>query len=103
MLRNETYAGVWHYGRRNATQSKVNAPEDVLAVDVPALVGRQLWEAAQERLTYNRETSRRNRRNEYLLAGRVKCGGCNAKVGGPCPTAGGAKDSLLPVRHQSGQ
>jgi hypothetical protein len=40
ILRNETYAGVWHYNKESE--------DDLIPVQVPAIVSRQLWKAAQK-------------------------------------------------------
>jgi len=82
MLRSETYAGLWHFGRRNprAKKNKNNPPENILSVEVPAIVERSTWEAAQKRLRWNREHATRNRKRPYLLSGLVRCGKCNARA-----------------------
>jgi site-specific DNA recombinase len=82
MLKNETYAGRWHFGRRNAHLKKLNPAEHVLAVDVQAIVDRNLWDAVQKRLITNKQDSKRNRKYEYLLSGRLKCGACTYKMSG---------------------
>ncbi len=83
ILKNETYAGRWHFGRRNNYAKTDNPAENVLTVEVPAIVDRDTWDRAQDQLTVNREQSRRNRKGAYLLAGRLKCGTCNkAKMAG---------------------
>lgn len=91
MLKNETYCGLWHFGRRNTRAKIVNPSDHVLSVEVPAIVDRELWQAAQERLVKNREQARRNRKNEYLLSGRVTCGTCEAKMSGIAPVVSGKK------------
>jgi hypothetical protein len=47
---------------------------------VPAIVSRELWEAAQERCVENKKTSKRNRKYRYLLSGRLTCGECGASL-----------------------
>lgn len=61
-MRSEKYAGWWHYGDYK--------------VEVPALVSRELWEAAQERLSKNKQCSRRNTKYDYLMQFRAyhECG-----------------------------
>jgi site-specific DNA recombinase len=85
MLKSETYAGVWYYGkkRRNDQQETIWNPEDHwLAVEVPPIISRDVWEATQERLVQNKINSRRNRKYDYLMSGRVTCGLCNLKMTG---------------------
>ncbi|MFN8482967.1 MAG: recombinase family protein [Anaerolineae bacterium] len=68
ILSSETYAGIWTYS-------------DVRVV-VPAIVPREVWEAAQERRAYNKEHSSRNTKHQYLLAKRLRCGKCGYKLYG---------------------
>jgi len=84
MLRNETYAGVWRYGKttRKDGQWIQNSDDHLLAVKVPALISRDLWKAAQVRLAENRSNGRCNRKHDYLLSGRVTCGTCGLKMAG---------------------
>jgi site-specific DNA recombinase len=70
MLKKETYAGWWHYGDYK--------------VEVPALVDRDTWEAAQRQLDKNKQRSRRNTKYDYLMQFRAyhDCGykmGCTSK------------------------
>jgi site-specific DNA recombinase len=70
ILANETYTGTWYYGRRNWD------PENRIAVDVPVIVDAQTWELAQERRKKNKREAKRNRKYDYLLAGKLTCGRC---------------------------
>lgn len=89
ILKNETYSGIWHYGKRRRISNENDTDnrrktnkEDLLSVNVPALVSREVWEAAQARMTYNREHAIRNTKHKYLLRRRVTCGKCGLKMGG---------------------
>jgi site-specific DNA recombinase len=85
MLRDDTYAGQWKYGKRHHDQDghwTQNPAESLLSVEVPAIVDLDTWQAAQERMATNKENSRRNRKHEYLLARRLTCGKCGLKVCG---------------------
>lgn len=77
ILKNETYAGVWHYGK--CYQSPTN-PTTI--VEVPPIVSRDLWQAAQDKRFENRKKAKRNRKYDYLLSGRVTCGECGGKMFG---------------------
>jgi site-specific DNA recombinase len=83
MLTNQTYCGVWHYGkrRRDGGEWVCNDSSDHLPVSVPSIVSVDMWEAAQVRLAENR-TQRRPRRYQYLLSGRVTCGEFGLKMAG---------------------
>jgi len=75
ILRNETYAGVWHDNKRK--RGKGRNPEEVwIAVPVPPVVRREVWQAAQEQIANNREKLRRRPKYPYLLSGILRCGSC---------------------------
>lgn len=100
ILRSETYAGVWHYNKKvsaapykirnqNAVRRRINTTQHVRPRDqwvavtgVPAIVTRELWEAAQIQLQKSRQFSTRNRHRPYLLAGLLRCGDCGRAVCG---------------------
>lgn len=82
MIKNETYAGVWHYGKRHTRARKQNPDEHLISVEVPAIVDRKTWQAAQDRLAANKADASRNRKYDYLLTGRVKCGRGNHRLRG---------------------
>jgi site-specific DNA recombinase len=62
----------------------VNDPAEWIAVaTVPAIVNREQFERAQERLAYNQRMARRNNRvHDYLLRGLVSCGHCRRACAG---------------------
>jgi len=81
----ETYAGLWHYGKRYRSQDGrwiQNGGDRLLAVKVPVIVDRKTWQAAQSRLAENRQAGRNIAKYEYLLSGRVTCGTCGLKMVG---------------------
>ncbi len=80
ILRNETYAGTWHYRKETARKDSSVKP---IAVDVPAIIDRETWDQAQRQLEHNKAYARRNRKpGRYLLATRVTCGDCGYKMFG---------------------
>ena len=83
ILSNETYIGVWHYGKQIWSGGKrgTRSTAEQVAVPVPAIVDRETWEQAQARLEYNKQMASRNAKREYLLRGRVRCGCDYAMVG----------------------
>jgi site-specific DNA recombinase len=80
ILRNETYAGVWHYGKRAGRDGRRNSDDHLLAIEVPAVVDRETWEIAQGRLVQNKQDLRRESQWEYLLSRRAFCGECGRKM-----------------------
>jgi site-specific DNA recombinase len=84
ILVNETYSGVWHYGKRSQNTEGLRHKNDhanMIPVLVPSIIPPELWQEAQNRLSYNRENSQRNQKHQYLLSKRIICGVCGYKMG----------------------
>ncbi len=89
---NSTYIGKAPRGRLRVVSGKTStgkqkrthtAPEDVTLLDVPAIVTPELAAMAQGQMRRNRQQSRRNAKNDYLLGGGlIKCGICNHTMSG---------------------
>ena len=76
LLRNRAYIG------ETVIRWQSGGHEDIeVKGATPALVDRDLFEAAQERLRLNRENSRRRAKRHYPLRGMVFCG-CGARMAG---------------------
>lgn len=97
ILKNETYAGTFWANKyvmvkvpgQRKKKRALNPPEQWKAVNVPAIIDREIWEKAQRRLSVGREMSRRSSSHEYLIGRRVKCE-CGYNVQGkPCHTGKG--------------
>lgn len=89
ILKNETYVGVWHYGKTklitlpDGKRKQVRTSrEEWTAVPVPAILDTAVWEAAQAKKRENFNYARRNRKYDYLLSGRLTCGECGTKMHG---------------------
>lgn len=86
ILTNETYIGVWYYGKRK--KSKVDGKWTTIknaspqSTHVPPIVSREEWEAVQTRRGENKKNSRRNTKHDYLFSKRITCGRCGYKIGG---------------------
>lgn len=80
ILANETYAGVWHYGKfANRNGERIaNPAHNWQPVSVPAIIPRGIWVAAQEKRRKNQQTNPRNTRKAYLLGKRATCSLCGA-------------------------
>ena len=76
ILTNETYAGVWRYGKRMGTNGKggIRPLDEQIPVPVLAMIDRKLWTLAQKRREYNKQLSKRNNKHDYLLRGMIRCG-----------------------------
>jgi site-specific DNA recombinase len=77
----ETYAGIWRFGVRIGPTRNERPKEEWIEVEVPALVDRETWEAAQELRGQNKLFSRRNKQHDYLLSGLIRCV-CGRSMGG---------------------
>jgi site-specific DNA recombinase len=106
ILKRETYAGTFYYGKTKNGENgtKIGNPRQTwIPVDVPAIVSRETWEAAQERLATNKRNAKRNTKHDYLLKSRVTCDSCGAMMCAKvskgtylyyfCWTAGGHPDA----------
>jgi site-specific DNA recombinase len=80
ILANETYAGLWHYGKfANQNGKRITNPSHRwMPVAVPAILPRKVWLAAQKRRKENRQINLRNTKNAYLLGKRATCSLCGA-------------------------
>jgi site-specific DNA recombinase len=93
ILRNEAYVGNWHYGKtvmvsdgQEHTRKQKNKcglgkqvarPRDEwIEVSVPAIISREDYDKAQERMKMNIEQAQRSTRHEYLLSKRLRCSVC---------------------------
>lgn len=81
ILKSETYAGTWYYGKtrlvprddgREGKVQRARPREEWLAVAVPPLVEAATWHRAQERLSRRVRAAHSDR--AYLLSGRLFCG-----------------------------
>lgn len=79
ILTSETYAGTWHYGKRN--NDGRNPAEYQIVVIVPAVIDRQTWEVAQQQRKTNSTNAFRNQKYNYLVGKRVTCGKCHKGMG----------------------
>ena len=65
------YKGEQHYGRRTTK----TGGRKVIISEVPALVPKEIWEAAQKTLSGNRLMAK-NTKRYYLLKSVIRCGSC---------------------------
>ncbi|MFN8474895.1 MAG: recombinase family protein [Anaerolineae bacterium] len=82
MIDNETYVGTWYYGkyRKHNDRYSFNPRDHWLPVAVPAIVERDVWDAAQARRAQNKADSPRSLKHDYLLRRRVYCSQCGRKM-----------------------
>ncbi len=99
ILTNETYAGVAYYNKRRSipprdrkkakkyrrsknTSRELRPKEDWIAIPVPSIINREIWERVQSQLHRNARSSPRNTRHPYLLRSMVFCGFCGLPLYG---------------------
>ncbi len=76
ILTNETYTGVWHFGKRRTGgpgQNVTNRPEHLISVEVPAIIDDVAWAVVQERREENKRNVTRSTKYPYLLRGLLRC------------------------------
>ena len=90
LLRNKTYIGEAHYGASYAvvpqkplkqetyrkikkTSRRMRPESEWIIIPTPAIIDRELFMRTQQRLKDNFVMARRNRKNEYLLSGKIRC------------------------------
>ncbi len=98
ILRNKVYIGEAHYGKSYAvvpekpfntekyrkikkTSRRIRPEDEWVKIPVQATIDKNLFIRTQERLRVNFELSKRNRKNEYLLASKIWCVCGNRRVG----------------------
>lgn len=84
ILMNETYAGVWRYGKRDTVGrkgTKKRTDKEQFTVEVPAIVSRDIWEAAASMRERNRSERRHSSDYPYLLKGCIFCEHCGHRMG----------------------
>ena len=84
ILNSETYAGIWHFGKYDARQHR-NPDDRLIAVEVPAIISPEIFEAAQSRMENNQMNSKRSQKYNYLLNRRTVCMSCGYKMNAICP------------------
>lgn len=82
ILTNETYAGVWYYGKNAHSNGKrITHPEHKwVPVQITPIVSRELWKEAQKKRGTNLFIAPRNTKYPYLLAKRLICAICGAPL-----------------------
>jgi site-specific DNA recombinase len=90
LLRSRAYIGEAHWGASYAvapqnpikqetyrkikkTSRRMRPEEEWFIIPVPAIIDRELFGRARAQLDANYALSKRNRKNEYLLAGKIRC------------------------------
>jgi site-specific DNA recombinase len=73
MLKSEKYAGIWRYGTRIGDTRKERPLSEQVEVEIPAIIDRELWEAAQAQRAENKRNIGHRAKRHYLLRGMIQC------------------------------
>ncbi|WP_378952013.1 recombinase family protein [Pelosinus sp. sgz500959] len=65
---------------QNTREIKNNPQELWIPIEIPAIVTRQMWEAAQEQMKLNKKLAKRNTKRDYLLRGILYCTLCGRSM-----------------------
>lgn len=102
ILSNETYFGKHYYNKTEAilpryrlkdstkyrkiqkTGRRIRSKDEWISFDVPAIIGKNLFDAARKQLSRNTIFNSKNRKHDYLLTSLVKCP-CGANRNGDGP------------------
>jgi DNA invertase Pin-like site-specific DNA recombinase len=82
VLKNETYTGVWYWGKNTSVKVEgkhhhvPNPIDDLIAVEVPTIIDRAIFDRAQVIMAKNKAMASRNTKHGYLMLKRIKCPLC---------------------------
>src|SRR5262249_26517896 len=85
ILSDEAYAGTFWYGKHHSVKDEITGkkrflktdPSQWVAVKVPAIVSRELWEAARCQAAQNEKNATRSAKYPFLLRRLMRCSCCN--------------------------
>jgi hypothetical protein len=82
ILSNQTYAGLWHYGKAaNHDGKRITHPQHRwFPVSTPAIITPETWKRAQQKRRENISHAPRRTLNSYLLHHHVTCGVCGSSM-----------------------
>lgn len=91
MITNESYTGIAYYGKykrpfKNLTslidENLLRDKKDWIAIKIPQIVSKELFDRCKQQLLKNREFSKRNQKRTYLFSKIIYCGNCGFKLFG---------------------
>jgi len=92
ILTNERYIGVYTWNKRFQKRFRKWAggkpnPNCVRIENfIPAIIGSELWERVQKRMSENKRKAVNKAKHEYLLSGLIECTNCGSTYVGHCST-----------------
>lgn len=87
ILLNEKYTGTYVYNKRLSKKNnhKYKDPDKIIKIEnaIPAIVSKEDFQKVQIKINKNRREPRMEKKNYYLLTGKLECGECGSSyVGG---------------------
>lgn len=96
ILHNTAYYGEYRYNKTTRTNKnrifqdfqdrKINSKrkknDKFIIINVPAIISKETFDKAQNQITLNTVTNKRNDKHNYLLKGILYCGNCGSKMRG---------------------
>ncbi len=79
IISDEIYAGVWYYNRHDP-RGRLKDRSEWIPVAVPAIITREVWQAAQTQAKANLRQAKRNTQYDSLLRGRITCATCGSAL-----------------------
>ena len=93
ILSNETYNGMWYWGKTQRNNGRLNPKSNWIGVEVEPLVKPEIFNRVQQLKKQNQQGRRGYRKFPYLLSGRVTCGRCGYAMSGLTNTIKGKMHS----------
>jgi site-specific DNA recombinase len=81
ILSNSVFIGEWKYGKQDWCTRKPRPLEEVITIPVPAVVDRETWQRAQDKLCLLRKNWS-HKSSRYLLSGLLICADCGNTMSG---------------------
>lgn len=86
LLRQVAYTGTYFYGKKTKHRDPktkkwftvVNPHEQWVPITCIPIISKPIWDEAQVRLKENVKFSKKNKKHDYLLSGKVECGQCRS-------------------------
>lgn len=93
ILSNQSYLGIWHYGKYINKLGKriANAEEKWLPVPIPPIISPDIWNAVKSARVTNLQNSSRNTQTHHLLEKRLRCSSCGSTLSTRSATSGAKK------------
>jgi hypothetical protein len=112
ILKNSIYMGEWHWNKTQAIvprRPRIRSRKydkssriwrdrsEWIGIPVPAIISKDLFDAAQRQMQRNKALSKRNCKNDYLFRGYLVCANAAATSGGTSQEAGATMNAQVVI------